>query len=249
MPKESKKFINPLLRPSQQEAEPKREPPPPERSVPPTREHVSRTQTVEQDLVQEERARTAPPSPPASTPAEYVVVSNPPPAGREPTRSRATKTEARSTEAAKAQENAAIEQASNHVQAYEPRPETIRARPNHSSVRPEPYTSQSSIATMTEAVAEPATITKVDTTPEEGEEEIDDAFFEEEPETDFTVTTKKARRKRGEQAFEKTHIRFTVWVDKNLKQSFEDIASKRDKTKTTLLNEAIADLVRKYEAY
>jgi len=102
---------------------------------------------------------------------------------------------------------------------------------------------------MTEAVAEPATITKVDTTPEEGEEEIDDAFFEEEPETDFTVTTKKARRKRGEQAFEKTHIRFTVWVDKNLKQSFEDIASKRDKTKTTLLNEAIADLVRKYEAY
>lgn len=53
-------------------------------------------------------------------------------------------------------------------------------------------------------------------------------------------------RKRGNQAFEKTHQRFTGWIDKNLKQQFEKLADDKGVSKTSLLNEAIADLLRKY---
>ena len=53
-------------------------------------------------------------------------------------------------------------------------------------------------------------------------------------------------RKRGNQAFEKTHQRFTGWVDKHLKQQFEKLAEEKGVSKTSLLNEAFADLLRKY---
>ena len=53
-------------------------------------------------------------------------------------------------------------------------------------------------------------------------------------------------RKRGSQAFEKTHQRFTGWIDKSLKQQFEKLADEQGVSKTSLLNEAIADLLRKY---
>ncbi len=145
------------------------------------------------------------------------------------------------------QENSAVEQA--HTQFYEPQAETIRARPNATSLRPETpiYTPRSSAASIREAVAEPEATIEADEITEASEEESDDAFYEE-SEIDFTSTTSKVRRKRGEQAFEKTHVRFTVWVDKALKQSFDDIAIQREKPKAALLNEALADLVRKYEA-
>ena len=53
-------------------------------------------------------------------------------------------------------------------------------------------------------------------------------------------------RKRGNQAFEKTHQRITGWIDKSLKQQFEKLADEHGVSKTSLLNEAIADLLRKY---
>ncbi len=53
-------------------------------------------------------------------------------------------------------------------------------------------------------------------------------------------------RKRGNQAFEKTHQRFTGWIDKHLKQRFEKLALEEGVSKTSLLNEAIADLLRKH---
>ena len=53
-------------------------------------------------------------------------------------------------------------------------------------------------------------------------------------------------RKRGTQAFEKTYQRFTGWIDKSLKQQFEKLADEQGVSKTSLLNEAIADLLRKY---
>ena len=53
-------------------------------------------------------------------------------------------------------------------------------------------------------------------------------------------------RKRGNQAFEKTHQRFTGWVDKHLKQQFEKLAEDKSVSKTSLINEAFADLLRKY---
>lgn len=64
----------------------------------------------------------------------------------------------------------------------------------------------------------------------------------------FTSTLPQViHRKRGAQAFERTHERITLWIDKHLKQQFEVLADERGVAKTTLLDEAIADLLKKYE--
>jgi predicted DNA-binding protein len=55
-------------------------------------------------------------------------------------------------------------------------------------------------------------------------------------------------RKRGAQAFEHTHERVTYWIDKGLKQRFEALAVNQGAAKSTLLDEAIADLLEKYQA-
>jgi hypothetical protein len=52
-------------------------------------------------------------------------------------------------------------------------------------------------------------------------------------------------RKRGNKAFEKTHERFTGWMDKQLKKQFEKLAHDEGVSKTSLINEAIADLLKK----
>lgn len=57
-----------------------------------------------------------------------------------------------------------------------------------------------------------------------------------------------ARRKRGAQAFERTHERITLWLDKSLKERFESLAEEQNAAKSTLLDEAISDLLKKYEA-
>ena len=54
-------------------------------------------------------------------------------------------------------------------------------------------------------------------------------------------------RKRGNKAFEKTHERFTSWMDKQLKKQFVHLAQDEGVSKTSLLNEAIADLLRKHQ--
>ena len=53
-------------------------------------------------------------------------------------------------------------------------------------------------------------------------------------------------RKRGAQAFEKTHERITLWVDKALKRQFDALAEKQGISKTQLLDEAISDLLAKH---
>lgn len=62
------------------------------------------------------------------------------------------------------------------------------------------------------------------------------------------IASQNARRKRGAQAFENTHERITLWIDKRLKQAFEDLAFEHELPKTALLNEAIADLLKKYNS-
>jgi hypothetical protein len=52
-------------------------------------------------------------------------------------------------------------------------------------------------------------------------------------------------RKRGNKAFEKTHERFTGWMDKQLKKQFVKLAQDEGVSKTSLINEAIADLLKK----
>ena len=74
------------------------------------------------------------------------------------------------------------------------------------------------------------------------------ASIETSPYTESQQTSNPSNplRKRGNQAFEKTHQRFTGWIDKNLKQQFEKLAEEKGVSKTSLLNEALADLLRKY---
>jgi hypothetical protein len=63
----------------------------------------------------------------------------------------------------------------------------------------------------------------------------------------FTYTSpQSAHRKRGAQAFEKTHERVTYWLDRGLKQQFEALADEQGAAKSGLLDEAIADLLAKY---
>jgi len=63
---------------------------------------------------------------------------------------------------------------------------------------------------------------------------------------DILPSAQVVRRKRGEQAFEKTHERITLWIDKRLKAGFDQLAEDEETSKTVLLNEAISDLLRKH---
>ena len=67
------------------------------------------------------------------------------------------------------------------------------------------------------------------------------------PHTYTSTFSQVKHRKRGAQAFEHTHERITLWIDKGLKQRFEDLAIDQGVSKTQLLNEAVDDLLRKYE--
>ncbi len=62
------------------------------------------------------------------------------------------------------------------------------------------------------------------------------------PNTELGAT----QRNRGNKAFDKTHDRLTVWINKALKREFEALATNKGISKTALINEAVADLLRKY---
>ena len=251
MPKETKKFINPLLRPSQQEVEPKQEKPPKqEKSAPAAPVQTNNSQSAHQTGEQEEKSKQTPPDSPRQPAAELESHTNP--TNGNLTQSRTSKTAKYSTDSDPQginrleHEVSAPEQSRNFTRAYEPQPETLRAHSNQTLIRPETPPYDPHVSTETKDI-DAETKENLETQEILDIDESDDDDYDE-PEVDFSVTTSKAKRKRGEQAFERTHVRFTVWVDKSLKQSFEDIALQREKPKTTLLNEAIADLVRKYEA-
>jgi hypothetical protein len=55
-------------------------------------------------------------------------------------------------------------------------------------------------------------------------------------------------RRRAEVRFEHMHERLTVWIDRDLKRGLEDLASRRNLSKTALINEAMADLLKKHNA-
>jgi hypothetical protein len=63
---------------------------------------------------------------------------------------------------------------------------------------------------------------------------------------DTPATQGGNRRRRREQTFEDTHERATLWIDRRLKQAFDELAYSSELSKTALLNEAVADLLKKY---
>ena len=56
-----------------------------------------------------------------------------------------------------------------------------------------------------------------------------------------------ARRKRGKQAFDKTHTRWTIWIRKSLKKQIEKLAKEQEVSHVALAEEAFRDLLKKYE--
>ncbi len=69
------------------------------------------------------------------------------------------------------------------------------------------------------------------------------------PSTVTSTSQPSAKRHRGDLAFEKTHERVTLWLDKGLKRRFEALAVREGASKSTLLDEAVRDLLHKYDAY
>lgn len=67
------------------------------------------------------------------------------------------------------------------------------------------------------------------------------------PATYTSTSYSSPPRFRGEKAFEHTHECITLWLDKGLKSRFEVLADEEGIAKSTLLDEAIEDLLTKRE--
>jgi hypothetical protein len=64
--------------------------------------------------------------------------------------------------------------------------------------------------------------------------------------TDHEIDEPVERRKKGKQAFDKTHIRWSIWVRKNLKRQIEKLAKEQEISFVALADEAFTDLLKKY---
>lgn len=54
------------------------------------------------------------------------------------------------------------------------------------------------------------------------------------------------RRKRGKQAFDKVHMRWTLWINKKLKKRIDQLAKEQEVSLVALAEEAFTDLMKKY---
>lgn len=54
------------------------------------------------------------------------------------------------------------------------------------------------------------------------------------------------RRKRGKQAFDKVHTRWTMWINKKLKKQIDKLAKEEEVSLVALAEEAFTDLLKKY---
>ncbi len=54
------------------------------------------------------------------------------------------------------------------------------------------------------------------------------------------------RRKRGKQAFDKIHMRWTLWINKKLKKRIDQLAKEKDLSLVAIAEEAFTDLLKKY---
>jgi hypothetical protein len=55
------------------------------------------------------------------------------------------------------------------------------------------------------------------------------------------------RRKRGKQAFDKVHMRWTLWINKKLKKRIDQLAKEQEVSLVALAEEAFTDLMKKYK--
>ncbi|SRR5260221_332410 len=64
---------------------------------------------------------------------------------------------------------------------------------------------------------------------------------------DIEAAGSQKRSTGRDKVFEKTHQRFTTWVDRELKRQFDDLAVQKKVSKSALLDEAIAALLHRQE--
>jgi len=65
--------------------------------------------------------------------------------------------------------------------------------------------------------------------------------------TDDTLDEPVERRKRGKQAFDKIHMRWTLWINKKLKRRIDKLSKDEELSLVALAEEAFTDLLKKYE--
>jgi hypothetical protein len=235
VPKENKKFINPLLRPSQDVA-PTQETPVPEavRSLPAAKKALvpSTDAAIDNPARIEETTKVA-----DLTDSQTSTYPSMP-----------TDISRRGELAREARSLAQRQVVSTETSTYTPRPEIPTSEgatgPQQVQTPSETYTyvparTYTSPETRSVAPIQPST----SPVSLEGS-----AFPADSAENAYYTEPPVVRRRRGSQAFEKTHERITLWIDKRLKQAFEELAYQQELSKTSLLNEAVADLLRKYES-
>ncbi|GLV54680.1 hypothetical protein KDH_15270 [Dictyobacter sp. S3.2.2.5] len=218
MPKETKKFINPLLRPS---------PNADGKSAQSSQSAV--VEDTEEKLISEPSAKRLEAQPESAQIEDAQLPA-------------ATTRQMRANE--KNAENApsAVESSSGSARrnsatrSQSPREET-QARSNQSAPNEDTIPDVRS-----RSLAEPINLSSEDYA-------LEEAFANYDP-TTFTEDSRAAarRRRNPQQPFETTHERITLWMDKQLKQRFEALASQRELPKTALINEAVTALLKKYEA-
>lgn len=274
MPKESKRFINPLLRPTV-EVEPKREEAPtpqPERPASPEKTHTSTdtyAATSQEALVAAQIPELPSPVPPTTEPhasakrrvvhpstdtstfqeetrmQEMPRMREPLPAEREILAevSEGENMALYTSSAAPRYRNDQVATSGRGAMIDYPTPSQVTP-PLTTYVSPSaPQVDVWTPAPLPDTSSLPPTSTYTPTEPDTpstygGRDEV--------VEQEHYSAPPPSRRRRGAQAFEKTHERITLWIDKRLKQAFEELAYEQEISKTALLNEAMADLLNKY---
>ncbi|GCE23321.1 hypothetical protein [Dictyobacter kobayashii] len=238
MPKETKKFINPLLRPSQAAES---------RTVSPPAEVVDEpVEEVAQEVKEEKPVAQVEPAPleaATEVPAQAESIQSAPIAKETPTKKARPTAENDSEKAFAAEEtriNARREASTTSLPA--------RSDPKARDVTP-PRSRQS--ATRSEAAPyvknHDSSGLKLTDFPENNFL-LDEDYATYDPSTSSEDGRGAAKRRRSLQPFESTHERITLWMDKQLKQQFEELALQRELPKTALINEAVAALLDKYGA-
>lgn len=240
MPKDTKKFINPLLRPSQESAARIAPAPAPELELEPESQKAPDEETIVAPLSDTSSSSTA-----AGAVPEVELVSIPGPQN-------VSELEAEpESEPIPAPTRKARVTSSTNVNKGGDDEQTEEASANTVSRAGSSARRSSSAATInldTVPRSAPTVSNRQAKKPREVEEAMSSAFSgtnAEDREEDFTKSGQ--RRRRSTQPFETTHERITLWIDKQLKQDFEDLAYDRNLSKSALLNEAIAELLKKYE--
>ncbi|GCE31020.1 hypothetical protein KDA_65040 [Dictyobacter alpinus] len=237
MPKDTKKFINPLLRPSQtSEARPAVQTSPENE---PVHEEIQAPNVPVVNNVEHEAA-------PASVVVEPIKSEDPP---LDPQIKENTPKGTRLAPEFSNSNEAAIEE-SNSIRNSETSRESARTKTEPKSRASTERSAEVSAPRSGQVTArrEPATLNRA------GTERTDRASANRKFDDDLTELDPldeddraNAKRRRNIQSFESTHERITLWMDKRLKQRFEDLAFQRELPKTALINEAVTALLQKYE--